>query len=135
MKKTNGNLLLTGSLLTGLLAGLSAPQLNAAPFDYKTLGAGAEVRANLLHSEEVGNFFDLKCGAAKDSTQHKKGKDGKCGAGHKKAKDAKCGAKTKDGSCGAHKDSTKASKATVTKDAGKQNKAKDGKCGEGKCGK
>lgn len=130
-KKQSRKLLLTGSLVAGVLLGTTVTPA-ASLFNFNSLGNGAELRSELLNSvndKTTGGSLDMSCGA---KTSDSKAKDAKCGEGkcgdsktaHSKAKDAKCGekkatmdSKSKDASCGENKaavsDSAKAAKKAM----------------------
>ncbi|HEU4554641.1 MAG TPA: hypothetical protein VFS25_17475 [Chitinophaga sp.] len=97
--------LLTSSLLAGALLATANMQANAADlFRFNNLGNGEAVRTRLMDDAGHARTMELNCGAKKDSTSMKKGKDGKCGEG-------KCG----EGKCGDKKSKTKMKKADSTK--------------------
>jgi uncharacterized low-complexity protein len=112
-----------GTLVAGALLSVSA--LSATPnssnlFDYNTMGSGAEVRSELLHTVSAGlDIFEAKFGGKEEGKAEGKKAETK----EAKAKEAKCGeGKCGEGKCGG-------------KEEGKaEGKAKEAKCGEGKCG-
>lgn len=124
--KTKRNFI-KGTLVAGALLSITA--LNATPnasnlFDYNTLGSGAEVRSEILHSNaNPFNSFEAKCGEKSGEKAEGKKAEAKCG-------EAKCGEKKADGK------KTDTKKASAKKGKGKKAEAKstEAKCGEGKCG-
>ena len=145
-KKTNLNKkigLLSGALLTGMIAGLSVEEIQAADLlDFASLGTGAEVRNELIdmnldqNTIPVGTLkFTLlegKCGGDEKNAKGDK-KDAK--KGDVKSEDAK--GKTGESKCGEGK-CGEGEKDAAVKDGEKQDskeaKTSESKCGEGKCG-
>lgn len=134
-RKTKRNLL-KGTMVAGAL--LSVTALSATPnssnlFEYTSLGSGAEVRTEILHSNSNPlNTFEAKCGEETGKKAEKATK--KSAAKEGKSKEAKCG----EASCGEgdkKADAKKASaKKTTEKKSEAESKSKEQKCGEGKCG-
>ena len=154
--------IVSGAIVTGLMAGASAQEANASElFNYTTLGTGSELRNELIDMNMVekavgpetirakvweGSCGEGKCGEGKcgDTDKDKKKteeakKDGK----GEKAVAASTTATTTDK---AKKEGEKAVAASTTatttdkakkegeKDKAKEDKTKEAKCGEGKCG-
>jgi len=99
-KKSKVTSILTGSVLTATLLGVSSLTATSnGLFNYSSLGSSSEVRVDLLQEDSYSaDAYELKCGTKKDTT---KTGDHKCGKSkdHKCGKDQKCG----EGKCGEKK--------------------------------
>jgi len=137
--------LISGAIITGVIAGLSIEEIKAAElFNYSDLGTGANIRSELIDlnvnpESAVNSFntFELKCGEGKCGGEDAKDgkKDKKDGKSEKKVdekgavKDAKSEDKTAESKCGEGKCGEEKKDAEA-----KEDKTTESKCGEGKCG-
>ena len=144
MKKyTKHAAVISGTLVTGLVAGLAADNANANAndlFDYTTLGSGYELRNGLIDMNLVdkalatntirAKVWEDKCGEGKCG-------EGKCGEEKKKEeKKEENKEEKKEVKEGTNENALKSEtekKAEEEKKA-KEEKTKEAKCGEGKCG-
>jgi len=132
---------ISGTLVTGLVAGLAANDVNANElFEYSDMGSGYELRNDLINLNMVeqalatntvrAKVWEDKCGEGKCG-------EGKCGEEKKKEeKKEENKVEKKEVKEGTNENALKSEtekKAEEEKKA-KEEKTKEAKCGEGKCG-
>lgn len=130
-KNTLKNMILTGSVVTGTILGLSNLQANATEtFRYSELGSGGELRSELLNSGSNDiRAIHMSCG------EHSKTKDAKADKKEMKNKDQKEMRKdskkmdTKEMKDEKGDKSMKKEGRKDAKDAPKESKSKDASCG------
>lgn len=136
---TKNAAVISGSLVTGLVAGLAADEANANElFNYSDLGTGYELRSGLIDMNTVEQALQSNTVRAKvweDKCGEGKCGEGKCGEEKKKEekKDDKKENKEKKESAVKAEDKKKAEEGKK-KEENKEEKTKEAKCGEGKCG-
>lgn len=110
----NNKKIILGSILSGAIIGTGSLNANPDGLNFKNLGSGGEVRAELLsetNSTEIPRAFEMNCGSKDAKKAESKSAEGKCGEGNCGDKDAK------------------------SKDAkAKEGKTHEAKCGEDSCG-
>lgn len=128
---------ISGTLVTGLVAGLAANDVNANElFEYSDMGSGYELRNDLINLNMVeqalatntvrAKVWEDKCGEGKCG-------EGKCGEEKKKEEKKEVKKEVKEGTNENALKSETEKKAEEEKKA-KEEKTKEAKCGEGKCG-
>ncbi len=128
---------ISGTLVTGLVAGLAANDVNANElFEYSDMGSGYELRNDLINLNMVeqalatntvrAKVWEDKCGEGKCG-------EGKCGEEKKKEEKKEEKKEVKEGTNENALKSETEKKAEEEKKA-KEEKTKEAKCGEGKCG-
>ena len=138
---TRNAAVISGKLVTGLVAGLEANDVNANElFEYSDMGSGYELRNELINLNMVeqalatntvrAKVWEDKCGEGKCG-------EGKCGEEKKKEeKKEENKEEKKEVKEGTNENALKSEtekKAEEEKKA-KEEKTKEAKCGEGKCG-
>ena len=128
---------ISGALVTGLVAGMAANDVNANElFEYSDMGSGYELRNDLINLNMVeqalatntvrAKVWEDKCGEGKCG-------EGKCGEEKKKEEKKEEKKEVKEGTNENAVKSETEKKAEEEKKA-KEEKTKEAKCGEGKCG-
>ncbi len=128
---------ISGTLVTGLVAGMAANDVNANElFEYSDMGSGYELRNDLINLNMVeqalatntvrAKVWEDKCGEGKCG-------EGKCGEEKKKEEKKEEKKEVKEGTNENALKSETEKKAEEEKKA-KEEKTKEAKCGEGKCG-
>lgn len=136
---TKNAAVISGTLVTGLVAGLAADNANANElFEYSALGSGYELRSDVLDMNTVeraltsntvrAKVWEDKCGEGKCG-------EGKCGE-EKKKEEPTTEKKTEEAKPAGTEAAAVAPVATEkkTEEAKPTEKTKEAKCGEGKCG-
>ncbi len=128
---------ISGTLVTGLVAGLAANDVNANElFEYSDMGSGYELRNDLINLNMVEQALATNTVRAKvweDKCDEGKCDEGKCGEEKKKEEKKEVKKEVKEGTNENALKSETEKKAEEEKKA-KEEKTKEAKCGEGKCG-
>ena len=123
---------ISGTLVTGLVAGLAANDVNANElFEYSDMGSGYELRNDLINLNMVEQALATNTVRAK--VWEDKCGEGKCGEEKKKEEKKEVKKEVKEGTNENALKSETEKKAEEEKKA-KEEKTKEAKCGEGKCG-
>lgn len=127
---------ISGTLATGLLAGLAANNANAKDlFEFEELGTGYELRNDLVKINMVEQALQTNTVRAKvweDKCGEGKCGEGKCGEEKKKEAKKEEKKEVKEGKAAGAAATTEKEAKTEKKE--KEGKTKEAKCGEGKCG-